>query len=193
MSQTERDFLDEYADADAEAETPEEEVDTEVEVNPDEEATSRAQTPTEATPAEETDKEGPVPYKAMKAEREKRQERDRRIAELEDELRRVKAPREKPRQEPEQAAPEHENTLWKDTEAYIASRISKMERKHHHRFLVAVDDHMREAHSDYDEVIDKVKEYAQTNPAAMHQIMAASNPAKAGYQFGKKLIELQQM
>lgn len=189
MSPTERDFLDEYAETDNE--TPEVE-ETEVEVDPGEAETVENEN-TEATTAEEDDEEKPVPYKAMKAERTKRQEREKRIAELEAELEKARKTKEQPQTERRQVEPEPEKTFWEDPDAFITSRVTRAEQAQQLRFLVAIEDQMREAHPDYDEVIEKVKAYGQENPAVLHQVMSAPNPAKAGYQLGKKLIEHEQM
>lgn len=189
MSTAEPDFLDAYAETDADTNTPEAE-EVEEEEGGSEEAEKGEKHTTEATPAEATDEDkGPVPYKAMKAERDKRQEREKRIAELEAELNKSRQPA---KEEPKVEA-EPEKTFWEDPDAYIASRLERAERATQQRLLVGYEDQMRETHKDYDEVIDKVKEYAQTNPAALQKILASANPAKAGYQFGKKLDELKQM
>jgi hypothetical protein len=190
MSQTDKDFLDAYAEAD-EGDTPEVD-ESEVETEPSEAETGEKEQ-AEVSPTEEEDEEKPVPYKAMKAERTKRQEREKRIAELEAAL--EKANKAAPQAQPErhQAPPEPEKTFWEDPDAFINSRVSRAEQANQVRFLVAIEDQMREAHPDYDEVIEKVKAYGQQNPAALHQVMTAPNPAKAGYQLGKKLIEHEQM
>lgn len=190
MSTADTDFLDAYADDGTETETPETEEVEEVEGGTGEAETGGKET-TEATPAEENDEDkGPVPYKAMKAERDKRKEREKRIAELEAEISKARPPA-KQEAPPVEQAPEP--TFWEDPDTYIANRVSKSERELQHRFLVEREDDMREKHKDYDEVIEKVKEYGQTNPAALQQVFAAPNPAKAGYQLGKKLLELKQM
>lgn len=189
MSTAEPDFLDAYADNEAESETPETEEEPELD-EAEEEAETGEKDPSEASPAEENEEKGPVPYQALKAEREKRKERDKRVAELEAELKKA---RPSAQQERPQVEPEPEKTFWEDPDAYIENRLSKSQRELQHRLLVEREDDMREKHADYDEVIEKVKEYGQSNPAVLQQILAAPNPAKAGYQFGKQLDELKQM
>jgi len=190
MSETERDFLDDFADSDAAS--PEVETTTESDIEPEEAGTVEKEpgTAAEATTAEATTEKEHVPLAALKAEREKRQEREKRIAELEAALEKTRPQAQKAPPEADQAP---ELTFWEDPDAFIASRVSKSERELQHRFLVAREDDMREKHKDYDEVIEKVKEYGQSNPAGLQQILSAPDPAKAGYQFGKKLIELKQM
>lgn len=191
MSNADTDFLDAYAETDTDTDTDAPETDEVEEGEGGEGETETGEKgTTEATPAEENDEQGPVPYKALKAERDKRKEREKRIAELEAEITKVRPPA-KQEAPPVEQAPEP--TFWEDPDAYIENRVSKAQRELQHRLLVEREDDMREKHKDYDEVIEKVKEYAQNDPSMLQKILAAPNPAKAGYQFGKKLDELKQM
>lgn len=197
MSQVERDFLDEFRDDEAtaadEAVAADESDSTATADNP------KAETPTEpeATAAPDTQTETHVPYAAMKAEREKRQarereiqKRDQRIAEYErqlQELRNGAQPQQPARQE------EHKVEIWEDPDAFVSQRLQSVEQKATQRLYAALEEQAREAHPDYDEVFAVVQEHAKTNPAIAQKVLAAPNPALAAYKLGKQLRELKQM
>lgn len=189
MSQTETDFLDEFTKSSDDASGGE----THHEVN-EEGTTETVEKPnSEATTAEDNGEERPVPYKAMKAEREKRQELQKRNAELEAELGKARSnngqalPARTEEEEQPRAA------FWDNPEAFIEAQLSRREQMQKQQRLIDAEDRMREKHPDYDEVITKVIAYGQSNPAAINEIMSSADPAKAGYQFGQKLAELEQM
>lgn len=189
MSQTETDFLDEFTKAsdDTNGGEAHHEVD-------DSGVTETVEKPnSEATTAEEVNEERPVPYKAMKAEREKRQEREKRIAELEAELDKSRSNngQAQPARTEEEEQPKGE--FWDNPVAFVESLLDRRDRVQKKQQLIDAEDRMREKHPDYDDVITKVIAYGQSNPAAITEIMSSANPAKAGYQFGQKLAELEQM
>lgn len=189
MSQTETDFLDEFTKSD------DENAGAEAHHGVDESQTAETveKPNSEATTAEENNEERPVPYKAMKAEREKRQEREKRIAELEAELDKARSNngQAQPVRTEEEEQPRGE--FWDNPVAFVESMLDRRERVQKQQRLIDAEDRMREKHPDYDDVITKVIAYGQSNPAAINEIMSSADPAKAGYQFGQKLAELEQM
>jgi hypothetical protein len=186
MSEQETDFLDEYANEEkdeaevtGEQETPEADADAETTVEKGEEDT-------EASPATEAPKEEHVPLAALKAEREKRQQRDR---ELED-IRRQLAELKQPKQEQTQ---EQEADIWEDPDSFVQRRVQTVEQQLSQRLYMALEAAAREQYPDYDEKFDAVKEEAERNPAFRSQIMSAPNPALEAYKQGKRLLEFKQM
>lgn len=196
MSEQERDFLDEFRD---QGEAVVDEGDEPQDTNEPDEATT-ADTPDPATVTEpeapaapEAHAETPVPYAAMKAEREKRQERerelqerDRRIAEYERQLQELR----NPAQSQQQPKPIE---IWEDPDAYINQRLSAVEQQQNARLYAALEAQAREAYPDYDEVFAVVQEHAKTNPGIGPQVLGAPNPAMAAYKLGKQLREAKQM
>ncbi|MGA0588725.1 hypothetical protein ACO2Q2_16600 [Dyella sp. KRB-257] len=196
MSQVERDFLDEFRDD----ETPA----ADEEVAADEsDSTATAETPEADTPTEPEAPAAPdpqtethVPYAAMKAEREKRQarerelqERDRKIAEYERQLQELRNGAQP--QQPVQA--EQKVEIWEDPDAFVSQRLKAVEQTATQRLYAALEEQAREAHPDYDEVFAVVQEHAKTNPAIAQRVLSAPNPALAAYRLGKQLSELKQM
>lgn len=197
MSEQERDFLDEYRDEDAalsgtENESGDDEaVDDEAETAEQTEADTAKES--EAPAATEAQKDSHVPYAAMKAEREKRQERERelqetsrRMAELERQLQELRNP----------AQPQQQHKpveIWEDPDAFINQRVQAVEAKANDRLYAALEAQARETYPDYDEVFAVVQEHAKTNPAIGQKVLSAPNPALAAYKLGKQLAEQKQM
>jgi len=194
MSAEERDFLDEFRDQGEPAE-PVEEADDPVTEEAETADTPEVETPKEpeAPAAPEAHKEKDVPYAAMKAEREKRQERerelqerDRRIAEYERQLQELRNPAQ-PQQQPKPIE------IWEDPDAYINQRLQSVEQQQTARLYAALEAQAREVYPDYDDVFAVVQEHAKTNPTIGPQVLSAPNPALAAYKLGKHLRELKQM
>lgn len=193
MSAEERDFLDEYRDEDAALATGEEsggEAADEVAETADQPEASAPES--EAPAAPDAPKDSHVPYAAMKAERDKRQERerelqerDRRIAEYERQLQELRNP----------AQPQQARTveIWEDPDAFVSQRVQAVEQAATNRLYAALESQARETYPDYDEVFAVVQEHARTNPTIGQQVLSAPNPALAAYKLGKQLREQKQM
>lgn len=194
MSAEERDFLDEFRDQ-GEPDNNADEADTpEVEVTETADETPEAETPTdpEAPAASEAPKETHVPYAAMKAEREKRQERerelqerDRRIADYERQLQELRNP----------AQPQQQQSveIWEDPDAFVRQRVEAVEQQATNRLYAALEAQARDTFPDYDDMFAVVQEHAKTNPTIGQQVLSAPNPALAAYKLGKQLAEMKQM
>lgn len=189
MSEQERDFLDDYDDAKAETETPEDpepekpDAETETVEKPEdgkpEEDPDEPEKP-EAPTAPDDPKEEHVPLAALKAEREKRQNYERRLREIEQQLEKQKEQEPKPE-------------IWEDPDGFVAQRVQQVEQQMNARLYGALEAAAREAHPDYDEVFSVVEEEAKTNPAIRREVFESPNPAMAAYRLGKRLQEFKQM
>lgn len=159
-------------------------------VEPASEADETPETPvpeTVETPAPETPEpvavaptappveEKTVPLAALKSEREKRQELERKLKELET----------KP-------APERVN-FYDNPEEHLNQRFQEIEARATARTYAALEAVEKEAHPDFDEVAAEVIAAAQQHPTLVNQIMQAANPAREMYKVGQKLREFQKM
>lgn len=166
MSEQDYDFLEEEAPEevvpDVEA-TPEPIAETVEAVQPETPAPEVTTTP---EPAEER-----VPLAAVMAERHKRQEAERRLAEYE-----------RQQQEPQP-------TFYEQPEQFV----QQIERQATQRLHAALEATARDSYPDYDEVLDDVKQFTDANPVYVDQIMAAPNPVLAAYKFGLQIREMQKM
>ena len=179
MAENEKDFLDEMnAEPEVEEETPEQ-PEPEKGDEPEQETPAEAEKEAEAPPAPESPKKDDrVPYAAMKAEREKRQAHEKRIAELE------KALKEKADPPP---------SFYEAPDEYVHHAVSQVQQQANQRLYAALEEQAREAYPDYDEVFAEVEEHCADDPAAARQIMQSPNPALAAYKFGKQRREMQAM
>ena len=169
MAEIDSDFLDELAvgGTDDPQETPEDVAEDaapeEVAETVEQPESPAAEVPT--TPEVKEDKS--VPLAALLAERDKRKELERKIAEIQ----------EKNKQE----LPD----FYADPQAHV----QMIEQRAQARINAVLEDQAREAHADYDDVMQVVLEAAAVNPAIKDQVFAANNPAMAAYKLGKQLIE----
>lgn len=124
--------------------------------------------PTAAPPRDESH----VPLAALKAEREKRQQYERELQALRQRQAQPEAP-----------------SFYEAPEQYVA----QVEQRAVMRMNAAFEADLREQNPDYDEVIEELKDYAQGNPAVLHQVFNAPNPPRAAYKLGKQIRELQAM
>lgn len=116
-----------------------------------------------------------VPLAALKSEREKRQQLEARLKELE-----------------KQPDPQPVN-FYDNPEAHLEQRFQEIEARANARAYVALESAEKDVHTDYDEVAAEVIAAAQQNPAIVQQIMQAANPAREMYKVGMKLREFQKM
>ncbi len=172
MNEKEYAFLNEEVPSEAAPEQAPEPVAETVEVVP--QATPAPVAPTAADPLEATH----VPLAALKAEREKRQAYEKRIAELEAAHR---------------APPEPPPNFYEAPEQYVQQVVQSERQQMAQVLYSALEADARDAHADYDEVLAEVTEAARDNPAIRQQVFAAPNPAKAAYKLGKQLREMKAM
>lgn len=137
------------------------------------EVTPEPEIPAPAAPTAAVREETHVPLPALKAEREKRQAAERRIAELE-------AAQRQPVEQPD---------FYADPTQFIAQREQQLTQRMH----AALEEQAREAYPDYDDVLAGLKEYAQENPAVIAEVFNAANPALKAYKLGKQISELKAM
>lgn len=129
---------------------------------------------TVAPTATEPDKEVSGLKAAAIAERKKRQELERKLAELTRE---------------QQQRPD----FFKQPTEYVDHTIQQVRQDMAQTMYAALEDQARETYPDYDEVFEEVQAYAEENPAVVQQIFTSPNPARAAYKLGKQLRELKQM
>lgn len=191
MSQKETDFLDDMTKPDeaappAEPDTaepekvekgepaPEAKKEPEKAPEPPKEPEKKA----EATPAAE--ESGMVPFAGLKAERQKRQEYERQVRELEAKL------AEKQTQQPIPA-------FFEAPEQYVQHLTQQAEQQANQRLMAALDAQARDSYADYDDVVAFLTEQAAGNPALAQQVFNAPNPAVAAYKLGKQLQDMERM
>jgi hypothetical protein len=157
------------------------EVAAEVEAPPEVATVEATPAPVEPAPAAPTAairEETHVPLPALKAEREKRQALERRIAEME---------------AAQRANPEPAPNFYEAPEQYVQQAVQSERQQMAQVLYSALEADARDAHADYDEVLAEVTEAARENPAIRQQVFAAPNPAKAAYKLGKQLREMKAM
>lgn len=126
---------------------------------------------------------GVVPQRALLDERRKRQELERKFAELQEKL---AAPQPKP--EPVQAP------SWDLEPQQAASHFQQQIDIARYQDRVAITEELlKEKYADYDEVAQIFAAAAQSNPQLAAQIFQAPNPARFAYQEGKRLRLLQEI
>lgn len=178
MSDEKDDFLTEIlAKAPAVVESAASEADdTPVEAAPETVETPAPETPepVAVAPTAPPVEEKTVPLAALKSEREKRQELEKRLKELE-------------------AKPAERVNFYDNPEAHLDQRFQEIEARANARTYAALESVEKEAHPDFDEVASEVIAAAQQHPTLVTQIMQAANPAREMYKVGMKLREFQKM
>ncbi|WP_156087755.1 hypothetical protein [Lysobacter sp. Root667] len=137
----------------------------------------------EATTASDTPEER-VPLAALMAERDKRQEHERRLKEAERELEALRKGQQQPAEVP---------SFFQDPEQHVRHVVQTVEASANDRLYAALEALVRETHPDYDEVFKEVEEHAKSNPAITASIFGSPNPALAAYKLGKQLRETRQL
>lgn len=171
MDEKEKDFLEGMAD-DGSAEVVEAPEATPEPEKVETPATPAAEAPTAPAPR----KDDTVPLAALRAEREKRQQYERELAEL--------------RQKAEQ---EKRPSFFEAPEEYLQTIVAQTQQQANQRLYAVLEEQAREAHPDYDEVFAEVEDHCRENPAEANQILSSANPALAAYKFGKQLRDRKAM
>lgn len=177
MSEPDYDFLEEDVPGEAAAEPVPETVESKTASEIEAEKAPAPAAP-EATTAPA--KEDLVPLAALKAERDKRQREEASRKELERRL----AELERPKAPPPPA-------FYENPTEHIAHAVTATEQRLQARFYAALEEQVREAHADYDEVLAELEQTG--NPALVQQVFAAANPALEAYRLGKQLREVKAM
>lgn len=133
--------------------------------------------PTAAEPLEGTH----VPLAALKAEREKRQQYEREMQVLRQQIAQQQQP------------PAPEPDFYADPTQYVREAIQGERQQMTQALHMALEADAREAYADYDEVLAELGEAARDNPTLRQQVFASPNPAKAAYKLGKQLREMKAM
>lgn len=174
-------FSDEPTEAAVEVEESEK-VDNEAEPTSEEQSTEEKQ-PKAEEPEESDFSTREKAYLAQaKDERQKRQEREARIQELEAKL----AEFEKPKDE---SAPD----VFEDQEGYTNHLRTEFQQQLSKAKLDIAREIMMDTHSDYAEVEQYVLEQLPKNPALKAELQQSTNVAKAVYEYGKKMQKFQEM
>ena len=189
MSQKDNDFLEDMTKPD-EAATPAEpdtakteevekgEPAPEAKAEPDKGEPKDPDKKAEAPPASKDSEM--VPFAGLKAERQKRQEYERKVRELEAKL------QEQQQQQPPPA-------FFEAPEQYVQHLVQQTEAQANQRLMAALDAQARDTYTDYDEVVAYLTEQAAENPALAKQVFNSPNPAVAAYKLGKQLREMERM
>lgn len=139
---------------------------------------------TAAPPAPDPDKKTSehVPLAALKAEREKRQELERQLAEL-----RNPNPQQPGQAKTTDTPQQPPASFYDDPEAYVRNQITQVQRQADGRLFAALEADAREQFPDFDEVMEGMVDKVKDNPALREQIFRSANPARAAYRLGKQL------
>jgi hypothetical protein len=144
----------------------------------------------QSAPPAPQDEPGNIPIAALKDERSKRQELERKLAELEQRL-------SQPAPQPAQEGPPDR---WEDPEGYdrwlIAQATSQASQAADQRFVVQrIQTSAEEAKAKYPDYLDKksvFEQMAQVNPMLLEEMVRHPNPAQYAYDVARTQIELQQ-
>jgi len=132
------------------------------------------ETPAPVVPTTPEVQEERVPKAAMIAERKKRQELERKLAEL-------------------QRPPEAQPNFYEAPEQYVQSLVERERGQMQQQLMSALEAQAREQYADYDEAFAELEEQAADNPMLVQKVMQAPNPALAAYKLGKQLQELKKL
>jgi hypothetical protein len=165
MNQPDYDFLQEEAPAEVV-----------VELTPEPAATvATPEPPAPVVPTTTVPTEERVPLAALRAEREKRQQYERELAEL------------------RQKAQAPEPNFYEAPEQYVQQATHRAQSQMTQVLYAALEEAAREQYSDYDEILGEVNEAAQGNPLIRQQVFNSPNPAVAAYKLGKQLRTLKSL
>lgn len=122
-----------------------------------------------------------VPIAGLMDERKKRQELEKKLAELQ--------------AQPKEPAPKA--NFYDDPEQYVTQAVDRVRAEANERVYVALEAVERDAHADYDEVTAEVIEAAKSDPILAQTIAkavsTAANPAREMYKQGIRLREVKEL
>jgi hypothetical protein len=131
-------------------------------------------------PKEDKPKEEPWHVKAVAEERRKRQDAERRLAELE------KAPEKKPN------LFEDPDNWEKQLDERVEKRLAAVRQESESRFLVLVEQAALARHTDFKEMAEVFAVTAKSTPGLIEEARNAPDPAEFIYQAGKNLKRVQE-
>jgi hypothetical protein len=136
----------------------------------------------EAAPQQEMTAKEKAAFAGLADERRKRQELERRLAEL-------------TTQAPAKAAPaattEPAKTFWDDPEGFLAQERQKTQQAVLSTRLQTAELIARQRHQDFDEKVNKFNEIVQSNPVLVQKWLASPDPAEFAYQTAKGVMEIE--
>lgn len=154
-------------------------------------AKETGETPQEAAepvpPTEQPSDQGQ--YAALKDERRKRQDLERQLAEMRDQISR-------PQPQPEPPA-----DFWEDPQSFMARQFEQFgnqfrERLRHEQQIERIDvseASARSKYADYDDAFHAFRQAVETNPALAQQMMQSGDPAEFAYRKGRTALELERV
>jgi hypothetical protein len=136
-----------------------------------------------------------IPEAALLDERRKRQEYERKLAELEQRMAQLQAP---PPAAPAKAEPPAD--FWSDPQGFIEAQmqqarqaaLSEAEVRMRHQFAEVCELNARTRYADYDEVRDAFLARVEQDPVLRAELSQARDPAEFAYKTGKRLSEVEQ-
>jgi hypothetical protein len=142
-----------------------------------------------APPAGPVDQLPKEDFTALKDERRKRQELERRLQAMEQQL---SAPP-KPQQPPAD--------FWDDPQAFMDSRLNQLgetllqqwERRQTAQRLEISEQSAKAKYTDYDEAFSAFEQAVQANPRLAHEMAQAADPGEFAYRKGKTALEIQKV
>lgn len=139
----------------------------------------------EADTVPPTDKLPKEDYKAIREEREKRQNLERELEALRNQINQLQTPQEPPAPPP---------SLWEDEQAWqvhlqqqVLAQADTLSR------INASEMAARAQHNDFDEMYGLFNQMAQTNPAIVQQAMSDPHPWNAAYKIAKNYKSMQEL
>lgn len=144
-----------------------------------------------ADPRQEDANAGPlVPRRALEDERKKRQEYERRFAELERKLQDMQTP-------PKQPEPPQAPNVWEDPEGALAFQQQTIQqtfaRQMYETRVSLGTEIVKAQHPDYDDVVADFVAQAQVDPALRNAVLQHPNPAAFAYSEGRKIRFLKEV
>jgi hypothetical protein len=133
--------------------------------------------------AEESEDPHPVPRKALIAERKKRQELERRLAQMEGQVSVYQQSTNKNAQAPQEPA-RPEDQFYRDPVAFVDQRLAQQR-------LQISEELVRSQHpEDYQAAVDSFTEAVKASPHLLNQFRSHNNPAAFAYETGKAFADM---
>lgn len=124
------------------------------------------------TPSAETHEQTMVPLAAKQAEKERRQQAEERVRQLEQTL--------------QQKQPQNKPDIFDNPDAVLGQMEMKIKAQMSEEFV-------KSQHSDYDDVMDHYEKMVQKNPSLYYEAMQTGLPAQHAYSVAKQDLERQEI
>jgi transcription elongation GreA/GreB family factor len=125
-----------------------------------------------ASTAEQTEQQTMVPLAAKQAEKERRQQAEERIRQLEQAL--------------QQQQPQNKPDIFDNPDAVLGQMEMKIKAQMSEEFV-------KSQHTDYDDVMDHYEKMVQKNPSLYYEAMQTGLPAQHAYSVAKQDLERQEI